>query len=35
MAGEIQMLASLIEIAGVINFIIFANNLKSVLLQNL
>ena len=35
MAGEIQMLVNLIEIAGVINFIIFANNLKSVLLQNL
>jgi len=35
MAGEIQMLVSLIEIAGVINFIIFVNNLKSILLQNL
>ena len=35
MAGEIQMLVNLIEIAGVISFIIFVNNLKSILLQNL
>jgi len=35
MDGEIQMLVHLIEIVGVIDFIIFVNNLKLILLQNL
>ena len=35
MDGEIQMLEHLIEIAEVTNFIIFVNNLKLILHQNL
>jgi hypothetical protein len=35
MDGEIQMLEHLIEIVGATNFIIFVNNLKLILPQNL
>ena len=35
MDGEIQMLKNLIGIVGVTNFIIFVNNLKLILRQNL
>ncbi len=34
MVGEIQMLARLIEIVGVIDFTDFVNSLESVLRQN-